>query len=359
VSIAEPAFAASLIDSTTFRASFARRRLAEDYAAEAQPVISTYFSRFHVPPQALTAADLAAHPVHTHNQLSQVDQERRAIEFWDVEWDMFVESGQTPPDPLIDHRARRKALSTLDASFLSATRTSGNFVLPQVWPDMLPPDLRLSIYDDTILPLYCHQCHKTMDSEGDHGTRSCHRALCGWVFRLEHIKKILARIGLRAAGLSCALEIPMLIPKVDKRPGDLFACMEAPSHSDHAPHKTAREVTIRNSRVAARRRHAAEKPGGSATFAEQEKRNDLANAITAAAAAAGIPVPTLSWNFQLFSVDHLIAPRESTCEFLEKLSIRIAMRAYCSPSAALRLLLQVISYSTWSDQALAVVARQP
>jgi hypothetical protein len=38
--------------------------------------------------------------------------------------------------------------------------------------------------------------------------------------------------------------------------------------------------------VAARRRHVAEKPGGSATFSEQEKRNDLAKAIAAAAAAA-------------------------------------------------------------------------
>jgi hypothetical protein len=38
-------------------------RLAEDYAAEVQPVISTYFSRFRVSPQALTAADLSAQPV--------------------------------------------------------------------------------------------------------------------------------------------------------------------------------------------------------------------------------------------------------------------------------------------------------
>jgi hypothetical protein len=36
------------------------------------------------------------------------------------------------------------------------------------------------------------------------------------------------------------------------------------------PRNTAIVVTVRVSRVAARRRHAAEKPGGSATFAEQE-----------------------------------------------------------------------------------------
>jgi hypothetical protein len=80
VSIAEPAFAASLIDSAKYR-SYIPGRLTEEYAAEAQPVISTYFSLFHVPPQALTAAELAAHPVHIQNQLSRVAQEQRAIEF--------------------------------------------------------------------------------------------------------------------------------------------------------------------------------------------------------------------------------------------------------------------------------------
>jgi hypothetical protein len=61
-SIAEPVFAASLIDSAAYRVSMLGRSLAEDYAAEAQPVISIYFSRFHVPPQPLTAADLCCAP---------------------------------------------------------------------------------------------------------------------------------------------------------------------------------------------------------------------------------------------------------------------------------------------------------
>jgi hypothetical protein len=126
-----------------------------------------------------------------------------------------------------------------------------------------------------------------MDSAGDHATLSCHRAPYGWVSRHEHVKNIIAREGLRAAGLNCAFEVPMLIPNSDKRPGDLFACLEAPSPSDPVPRITVMDVTIRSSRVAARRRHAAEKPGGSATFAEQEKRNGLAKAIVAAAAAAG------------------------------------------------------------------------
>jgi hypothetical protein len=46
------------------------------------------------------------------------------------------------------------------------------------------------------------------------------------------------------------------------------------------------DVTIRFSHTAARRRHAAENPGGSATFAEQEKRNALVKTIAAGAAAA-------------------------------------------------------------------------
>jgi hypothetical protein len=360
VSIAERAFAASLIDSAKYRSSIPGRCLTEEYAAEAQPVISTYFSPFHVPPQALTAAELAAHPVHTQNQLSRVAQEQRAIEFWrDVDWDMFVESGQSPPDPPVDHRAREQSLSTLGASFLAATPTTGNFVQPKVWRVMLSLHLRLSVYDDTILPLYCRQCHSTMDSEGDHATLNCNRAPCGWVSRHDHIKHIIGRERLNAAGINFAFEVPMLIPHSDKRPGDLFACLEAPSPSNPVPRNTAIDVTVRSSRVAARRRHAAEKPGGSATFAEQEKRNDLKKAIAAASAAAATQVPTLSWDFQPLSFDQYAAPGANTLEFLEKLSIRIAERAYCSPGAALRRLFRAISYSIWSDQALAVLARQP
>jgi hypothetical protein len=107
------------------------------------------------------------------------------------------------------------------------------------------------------------------------------------------------------------------------------------------------DVTIRSSRAAARRRHAAEKSAGSATFAGQEKHNDLAKAIAAAAAAAATPAPILSWDFQPLSSDKYGAPGESTLEFLGNLSIRIDVRAYCSPGAALRRLFRVISYSLW------------
>jgi hypothetical protein len=82
----------------------------------------------------------------------------------------------------------------------------------------------------------------------------------------------------------------MLMSNSDKRPGDLFACLEAPSPSYPVPRNTAMDVTIQSSRIAARWRHATEKPGASAPFAEQEKRNDLAKAIAAVAAAAVTPV---------------------------------------------------------------------
>jgi hypothetical protein len=178
----------------------------------------------------------------------------------------------------------------------------------------------------------------------------------GWVSRHEHARKIIE--ALRAAGLNCAIEVPMLIPNSDKRPRDLFAYLEAPSPSNPVPRNTAMDVKIRSSRVAARRWHAAEKPGGSAKFAEQKKRNDLAKAIAAAAAAAGTPVPTLLWEFQPLRFEQYDASGESTLEFLEKLSIRIARGMDCCPGAALRRLFRVVSYSIWSDQALAVLARQ-
>jgi hypothetical protein len=116
-------------------------------------------------------------------------------------------------------------------------------------------------YSDAILTLYCHQCHTTMDSKGEPATLAYHRAPCGWVSRHEHIQNILEREGLRAAGLSCAFEDRMLIPHTDKRPGNLFACLKAPSLSNPAPCNTATNVTIRSSRVAAHRGQVAEQPG--------------------------------------------------------------------------------------------------
>jgi hypothetical protein len=127
--------------------------------------------------------------------------------------------------------------------------------------------------------------------------------------------------------------------------------------SNPVPHNTGMDVAIRSLRVAARRWRAAKKPGGSATFAE--KRNDLAKAIAVAAAAAGPPVPTLSWDFQRLSIDQYGTPGAITLDFLEKTSIRVAERAYRSPGAALCRLFRVISYIIWSDHALAVPARQP
>jgi hypothetical protein len=117
------------------------------------------------------------------------------------------------------------------------------------------------------------------------------------VSRHEHVKKIIVREGLLLAWLNRAFEVPLLIPNSDKRHGDLFAFFEAPSPSDPVPRNTATDDTIGSSRVAAHRRHAAEKPGVSATFVEQEKRNDLVKAIAAAAAATGTPVPTYHGNY--------------------------------------------------------------
>jgi hypothetical protein len=118
-------------------------------------------------------------------------------------------------------------------------------------------------------------------------------------------------------------------------------------------------VTIRSSRVAAGRRHAADKPRGSATFSDHVKRNGLAKAIAASAAAAGTPVATLPWDFQPLSFDQYSASGERTLEFLKKLSIRIVECACSSPGAALRRVFRVISYNLWSEEARALLARQP
>jgi hypothetical protein len=128
---------------------------------------------------------------------------------------MFVESGQTPPDPLIGHKARTQSLSTLGASFLSATPTSSTFVQPQVWRVLLSLHLRLSIHDNTILPLYCRHCHTTVDSEGDHATLNCRHPVAGYFgMRISRFSRetVCAR-----AGLNYAFEVPMLIPQSDKR----------------------------------------------------------------------------------------------------------------------------------------------
>jgi hypothetical protein len=92
----------------------------------------------------------------------------------------------------------------------------------------------------------------------------------------------------------------------------------------------------------------------------EEKRNNLAKAIPAAAAAEGPPVPTLSWDFQPLSFGQYGAPGEVTSlKFLEKVCIRIADSVYCSPSDTLRRFFRVISYRIWSEQAHAVLVRLP
>jgi hypothetical protein len=99
-------------------------------------------------------------------------------------------------------------------------------------------------------------------------------------------------------------------------------------------------VSICFSRVAARRWHAAEEPGGSATLAEEEKRHDLARAIEAAAAAS-TPLLSLSWDFQPLRFDQYGAPGERTLDLLvlSELPCR-----YRSPGTALRRLFRAICY---------------
>jgi hypothetical protein len=65
-----------------------------------------------------------------------------------------------------------------------------------------------------------------------------------------------------------------------------------------------------------------------------------------ATAAAGTPFPSLSGEFQPLRFDEYGAHGESALEKVENFSIRIIIRAYCSPGAALHRLLRVISYST-------------
>jgi hypothetical protein len=142
-------------------------------------------------------------------------------------WSLILYASVSLRHPqILSPPARKQSLSTLGTSVVAATPTSGNFVQTQVWRVMLSLHLRLSICDDIILPLCCRQGHTTMDSEGYHAMLSCHRAPCGWVSCHDYFKKVIAREGLRAAGLNCAFEVPMLIPNSEKRPGDLFACLE-------------------------------------------------------------------------------------------------------------------------------------
>jgi hypothetical protein len=147
------------------------------------------------------------------------------------------------------------------------------------------------------------QYHATMDSEGDHATLNCHRAPYSWCLGMSISRRLL---GEEFCSRQVLTEIGMYQGSSHiaiNKPGDLYACLEAPSPSNPVPRNTAMDVTIRSSRVAASLRHAAEKPGGSAPFAEQEKRNDLAKTMAAAAAAAGTPVPSFSWDFQPLSFD--------------------------------------------------------
>jgi hypothetical protein len=68
--------------------------------------------------------------------------------------------------------------------------------------------------------------------------------------------------------------------------------------SNLSPRKSAFDVTVGSSHVAASRSHAAQEPKVSATFADEGKRSDLEKPVSDAAPAAGTPVPTLPWEFR-------------------------------------------------------------
>jgi hypothetical protein len=162
--------------------------------------------------------------------------------------------------------------------------------------------------------LNCGPYHATMDSEGDHATLNSHHAPYSWCLCMSISRRLL---GEEICSRQVLTEITMHRCSshiVINKPGDLFACLEAPSPSNPVPRNTAMDVTIPSSSVAAHRRHAVEKPRGSATFAGQERCNDLAKAIAAAAAVTGTPVPTLSWDFQPLGFDQYAAPEARTFE---------------------------------------------
>jgi hypothetical protein len=63
-----------------------------------------------------------------------------------------------------------------------------------------------------------------LDLESDQATLNCYRAPCGCVSRHEHLKKVIGRNDMRAAGIIFAFEVRMLIPHSDKWPRDIVAC---------------------------------------------------------------------------------------------------------------------------------------
>jgi hypothetical protein len=64
-----------------------------------------------------------------------------------------------------------------------------------------------------------------MGSEGDHAALNCPHAPFRLVPRHEHLNWILER---RVEGINCTYDGLFRIPHSDKRPGDMFACLEAP-----------------------------------------------------------------------------------------------------------------------------------
>jgi hypothetical protein len=115
---------------------------------------------------------------------------------------------------------------------------------------------------------------------------------------------------MRTAGFNRALDVPMLIPHCDKSPGDMFALVWTLYSHLTLCRAIARSTSPSSLHVVGRRRRAAEKPGGSATFAEQEKRNGLAKASAAAAAAESTPVPTLIMRPPARRFDRYAAPEQ-------------------------------------------------
>ena len=128
------------------------------------------------------------------------------------------------------------------SSFLCAHPALTSRVSSRMWSCMLRRHLDTPVFSDSIRPLICTHCRRPMDPRGDHAAICAHGF--GVVNRHNTVRNLLARHAFRAAGLSCNLEVPFILPGSDARPADILVQPTAPPAGAPPDRPIAYDVTV-------------------------------------------------------------------------------------------------------------------
>ena len=302
---------------------------------------------------------LLERPEHVHTTLHQALHSVCSRMYWETtSWTRNSRPADHDAASTRKHARYNSLRAPGAASFLCAHPSLTSRVSSSVWSCMLRRHLDTPVYDDSIHPLVCAHCHRSMDARGDHASICRHGF--GVIHRLETVRNVLARYAFRAAGLQCDLEVPYMLPDTARCPADLLVQPTAPPAGAPPDRPTAYDITVRSPYRSGALSTAALNIAGAAEAGDTEKFSAHARAVRAVYhLQSDAPLPPLEWYFCPLAFDTLGAPSERTNSVLETLAHQIARRTSTSYGTAKLRLQQRLSFAIWSSVASATLSRMP